>query len=136
MSRRPTNLTIRGGLPDDQTPGWRQLPAAAPLHGGRAAAPEGQEDARAIAVRLDRNMWRAIAQFDVVGDDLDQVDLDSFSIRVEVETSDGWAEFCTVHWTNLGMEWSDVTAAWDEVLRQHREGIHPGSPNDPGRREE
>jgi hypothetical protein len=45
--------------------------------------------ARAIAERLDRNMWRAIAQFDVVGDDLDQVDLDSFSILVEVETSNG-----------------------------------------------
>jgi hypothetical protein len=92
--------------------------------------------AQAIAERLDRNMWRAIAQFDVVGDDLDRVDLDSFSIRVEVETSEGWAKLCTVHWTQLGMEWSDVTAAWDEVLRQHREGIFPDGPNDPGRREE
>ena len=27
-----------------------------------------------IAQRLDRNQWRAIAQFDVVGDDPDQVD--------------------------------------------------------------
>ena len=60
--------------------------------------------ALAIAQRLDRNQWRAIAQFDVVGDDLDQVDLDSFSIRVDVETSNGWAEFCTVQWTQLGME--------------------------------
>jgi hypothetical protein len=83
--------------------------------------------ALAIAQRLDRDQWRAIAQFDVVGDDLDQVDLDSFSIRVEVETSDGWADLCTVHWTQLGMEWSDVTAAWIEVLRQHREGVQPGA---------
>ena len=88
--------------------------------------------ALAIAQRLDRNQWRAIAEFKVVGDDLDQVDLDSFSIRVEVETSDGWADLCTVRWFQLGMEWSDVTAAWDEVLRQHREGIQPGGPNDPG----
>ena len=88
--------------------------------------------ALAIADRLNRNMWRAIAQFDVIGDDLDEVDLGSYSILVEVETSDGWAEFCTVHWTQLGMEWSDVTAAWDEVVRQHREGIQPGGPNDPG----
>ena len=43
-----------------------------------------QKDKRtalAIAQRLDRDEWRAIAQFDVVGDDLDRVDLDSFSIR-------------------------------------------------------
>jgi hypothetical protein len=72
----------------------------------------------------------------VVGDDHDRVDLDSFSIRVEVQTSDGWADLCTVHWTQLGMEWSDVTAAWDEVLRQHREGIFPDGPNDPGRHED
>jgi hypothetical protein len=91
--------------------------------------------ALAIADRLNRNMWRAIAQFDVVGDDLDQVDLDSYSILVEVETSDGWAEFCTVHWTQLGMEWADVENAWDEVLRQHREGVFPDGPNDPHRRD-
>jgi hypothetical protein len=91
--------------------------------------------ARAIAQRLDRNQWRAIAQFDVVGDDLDRVDLDSFSIRVEVETSNGWAQLCTVHWTHLGMEWADVEKAWEEVLRQHREGIQPGGPNDPGHRD-
>jgi hypothetical protein len=97
-----------------------------------------QKDKRtalAIARKLDRDQWRAIAQFDVVGDDHDRVDLDSFSIRVEVETSDGWADLCTVHWTQLGMEWSDVTAAWDEVVRQHREGIQPGGPNDSGRHE-
>jgi hypothetical protein len=97
-----------------------------------------QKDKRvalAIAQRLDRDQWRAIAQFNVVRDDVDLVDLDSFSIRVDVETSDGWAELCTVHWTHLGMEWSDVTTAWDEVLRQHREGIHPGGPNDPGHRD-
>jgi hypothetical protein len=61
-----------------------------------------QKDKRialAIALRLDRNQWRAIAQFDVVGDDHDQVDLNSLSYRVEVETSDGWAPLCTVHWT-------------------------------------
>jgi hypothetical protein len=99
----------------------------------RAALLE-QKDPRtalALADRFDRNMWRAIAQFDVVGDDLDpRVDLDSYSILVEVEASDGWAQLCTVHWTNLGMEWSDVTAAYDEVLRQHREGIQPDGPSD------
>lgn len=88
-----------------------------------------------LARKLDRDEWRAIAQFNVVGDDLDRVDLDSFSIRVEVEVSDGWAQLCTVHWTNLGMEWADVEQAWEEVLRQHREGIFPDGPNDPGRRE-
>ena len=88
-----------------------------------------------LARKLDRDEWRAIAQFDVVGDDLDRVDLDSFSIRVEVEVSDGWAELCTVHWTHLGMEWADVEKAWDEVRRQHREGIFPDGPNDPGRRD-
>jgi hypothetical protein len=97
-----------------------------------------QKDKRtalAIAQRLDRDEWRAIARFDVVGDDLDRVNLDSFSIRVEVEVSDGWAELCTVHWTHLGMEWADVEKAWQEVLRQHREGIFPDGPNDPGRRD-
>jgi hypothetical protein len=89
-----------------------------------------------LARKLDRDEWRAIAQFNVVGDDLDRVDLDSFSIRVEVEVSDGWAQLCTVHWTNLGMEWVDVERAWEEVLRQHREGIFPDGPNDPGRRED
>jgi hypothetical protein len=89
-----------------------------------------------LARRLDRDEWRAIAQFDVVGGDLDRVDLDSFSIRVEVEVSDGWAQLCTVHWTNLGMEWADVERAWEEVLRQHREGVFPDGPNDPGRRED
>lgn len=89
-----------------------------------------------LARKLDRDEWRAIAQFDVVGDDLDRVDLDSFSIRVEVEVSDGWAQLCTVHWTNLGMEWADVERAWEEVLRQHREGVFPDGPNDPGRRED
>ena len=87
-----------------------------------------------LARRLDRDEWRAIAQFNVVGDDLDRVDLDSFSILVEVEVSDGWAQLCTVHWTNLGMEWVDVERAWEEVLRQHREGVFPDGPNDPGRR--
>jgi hypothetical protein len=94
-----------------------------------------QKDKRtalAIAQRLDRNQWRAIAQFDVIGDD--QVDLSSLSYRVEVETSDGWAPLCTVHWTQLGQEWADVEAAWEEVQRQHREGIFPDGPNDPGRR--
>jgi hypothetical protein len=98
-----------------------------------------QKDKRtalALAQRLDRNEWRAIAQFDVVDEDLHQVDLSTFSIRVEIMTSDGWAEFCTVHWTHLGMEWADVEKAWEEVLRQHREGIQPGGPNDPGRRQE
>ena len=89
-----------------------------------------------LAQRLDRDEWRAIAQFNMVGDDHDRVDLDSFSIRVEVEVSDGWAELCTVHWTNLGMEWADVERAWEEVLRQHREGVFPDGPNDPGRRED
>lgn len=98
-----------------------------------------QKDKRtalAIAQRLDRNEWRAIAQFDVIGDDLDRVDLSTLSFRVEVLTSDGWADLCTVHWTNLGLEWVDVEAAWQEILRQHREGIQPYGPNDPGRREE
>jgi len=90
--------------------------------------------ALAIAQRLDRDQWRAIAQFDVVGDDYDQVDLSSLSYRVEVETSDGWAPLCTVHWTQLGQEWADVEAAWEEMLRQHREGIFPDGPNDLGRR--
>jgi hypothetical protein len=97
-----------------------------------------QKDKRtalAIARKLDRNEWRGIAQFDVVGDDLDKVDLNSLSYRVEIQVSDGWATLCTVHWTQLGLEWSDVTAAWEEVLRQHREGIEPGGPNDPGGRE-
>jgi hypothetical protein len=114
-----------------------QPPAAPPVPPYLQDALLHQKDKRtalAIAQRLDRNQWRAIAQFDVVGDDLDRIDLDSFSIRVEVEVSDGWAELCTVHWTQLGMEWSDVTVAWDEVRRQHREGIQPGGPNDPGRR--
>jgi hypothetical protein len=88
-----------------------------------------------LARKLDRGQWRAICQFNVVGDDLDRVDLDSFSILVEVEVSDGWAKFCTVHWTDLGMEWADVEKAWDEVLRQHREGTFPDGPNDPGRRD-
>jgi hypothetical protein len=92
--------------------------------------------ARAIAQRLDRGQWRAIAQFDVVGDEFDQVDLGSLSFRVEVEASGGWAKLCTVHWTDLGLEWADVEAAWEEVLRQHREGTFPDGPNDPGRREE
>jgi hypothetical protein len=87
-----------------------------------------------IAQRLDRDQWRAVVRFDVVGDDYDQVDLSSLSYRVEVETSDGWAQLCTVHWTNLGLEWADVEAAWEEVLRQHREGVFPDGPNDPGRR--
>ena len=104
----------------------------------RAALLE-QKDPRtalALADRFDRNMWRAIAQFDVVGDDLDpRVDLDSYSILVEVEASDGWAQLCAVHWTNLGLEWSDVTAAYDEVVRQHREGIQPDGPSDPGGRD-
>jgi hypothetical protein len=98
-----------------------------------------QKDKRialAIAQRLDRNEWRAIAQFDVVGDDFDRVDLNSLSFRVEVSATGGWAKLCTVHWTNLGLEWADVEAAWDEVLRQHREGTFPDGPNDPGRREE
>jgi hypothetical protein len=90
--------------------------------------------ALAIAQRLDRNQWRAIAQFDVIGDDHDQVDLNSLSYRVEVETSDGWAPLCTVHWTQLGQEWADVEAAWEEVRRQHREGIYPDGPHDIGRR--
>ena len=92
-----------------------------------------QKDKRtalALADRFERNMWRAIARFDVVGDDLDRVDLDSYAIVVEVEASDGWAELCAVHWTNLGLEWSDVTAAYDEVLRQHLEGIQPDGPSD------
>jgi hypothetical protein len=67
-----------------------------------------------LARKLDRDEWRAIAQFNVVG----------------------WAQLCTVHWTNLGMEWADVEQAWEEVLRQHREGIFPDGPNDPGRRED
>jgi hypothetical protein len=96
-----------------------------------------QKDKRtalAIAQRLDRDQWRAIAQFDVIGDDHDQVDLNSLSYRVEVETSDGWAPLCTVRWTQLGQEWADVEAAWEEILRQHREGIFPDGPNHPGRR--
>jgi hypothetical protein len=98
-----------------------------------------QKDKRtvlAIARRLDRDEWRAIAQFDVVGDDLDQVDLNSLNFRIDVEVSDGWATLCTIHWSNLGLEWADVEAAWEEVKRQHREGIFPDGPNDPGRREE
>jgi hypothetical protein len=97
---------------------------------------KNKRTALAIARKLDRNQWRAIAQFSVIGDQVDQVDLSSLSFRVEVEVADGWAELCTVHWTHLGLEWVDVEKAWDEVLRQHREGIQPGGPNDPGRREE
>jgi hypothetical protein len=96
-----------------------------------------QKDKRtalAIARKLDRDQWRAIAQFDVVGDDFDQVDLNSLSFRVDVEVSDGWATLCTIHWSNLGLEWGDVTAAWDEVVRQHREGNFPGGEHDPHRR--
>jgi hypothetical protein len=96
-----------------------------------------QKDKRtalALARKLDRDQWRAVAQFDVVGDDLDQVDLDSLSFRIDVEVSDGWATLCTVHWTRLGLEWSDVTTAWDEVVRQHREGTFPGGEHDPNRR--
>jgi hypothetical protein len=87
--------------------------------------------ALALARKLDRNEYRVIAQFDVAGDDQDRVDLDSLAFRVEVVVSDGWAELCTVAWTRLGLEWSDVTAAWDEVRRQHREGTQPGGPHDP-----
>jgi hypothetical protein len=96
-----------------------------------------QKDKRtalAIARKLDRDQWRAIAQFDVVGDDLDQIDLNSLTFRIDVEVSDGWATLCTIPWTNLGLEWADVEEAWEEVKRQHREGIFPDGPNDPGRR--
>jgi hypothetical protein len=96
-----------------------------------------QKDKRtalAIARKLDRDQWRAIAQFDVVGDDLDEVDLNSLNFRIDVEVSDGWATLCTVHWSNLGLEWADVEAAWDEVVRQHREGTFPGGEHDPHRR--
>jgi hypothetical protein len=71
----------------------------------------------------------------VVGDQHDRVDLDSYSICVEVQVLDGWAELCTVHWTHLGLEWADVEAAYEEVLRQHREGTYPRGPNDPGERD-
>jgi hypothetical protein len=112
-----------------------QLPAAAAYLQDALLHQKDKRTARAIAQRLDRDEWRAIAQFDVVGDDLDRVDLDSFSIRSRSRCGTAGAELCTVHWTHLGMEWSDVTAAWDEVRRQHREGIQPGGPNDPGRRD-
>src|SRR5215218_5612058 len=106
MGQRDTDVPNRGG------PVTRQWDNG--THGTPPAGVNFQ--------RLDRNQWRAIAQFNVTGDELDLVDLDSFSIRVEVEVSDGWAEFCTIHWTNLGMELADVERAWEEVLRQHREG--------------
>jgi hypothetical protein len=96
-----------------------------------------QKDKRtalAIARKLDRDQWRAIAHFDVVGDEVDQVDLNSLAFRIDVEVSDGWATLCTIHWSNLGLEWSDVTTAWDEVVRQHREGISPGGEHDPDHR--
>jgi hypothetical protein len=96
-----------------------------------------QKDKRtalALARKLDRDQWRAVAQFDVVGDELDQVDLNSLSFRIDVEVSDGWATLANIHWSNLGLEWADVEAAWNEVVRQHREGIFPDGPNDPGRR--
>jgi hypothetical protein len=97
-----------------------------------------QKDKRtalAIARKLDRDQWRAVAQFDVVvGDDLDQVDLNSLTFRIDVEVSDGWATLANIHWSNLGLEWADVEAAWEEVKRQHREGIFPGGEHDPNRR--
>ena len=96
-----------------------------------------QKDKRtalALARKLDRDQWRAIAQFDVVGDELDQVDLNSLTFRIDVEVSDGWATLARIPWSNLGLEWADVEAAWEEVKRQHREGIFPDGPNDPGRR--
>jgi hypothetical protein len=69
-----------------------------------------------------------------VGDDLDQVDLNSLTFRIDVEVSDGWATLANIHWSNLGLEWADVEAAWEEVKRQHREGIFPGGEHDPNRR--
>jgi hypothetical protein len=97
-----------------------------------------QKDKRtalAIARKLDQGQWRAITDFEVVGDDLDEVDLASLQFRVEVPVSDGWATLARIHWSNLGLEWADVELAWEETLRQHREGIEPGGPNHPGGRE-
>jgi hypothetical protein len=68
------------------------------------------------------------------GHDLDQVDLNSLTFRIDVEVSDGWATLANIHWSNLGLEWADVEAAWEEVKRQHREGIFPGGEHDPNRR--
>ena len=87
--------------------------------------------AAALADKLDRGQWRARTDWEVVGDQHDQVDLDSLNFCVEVQVSDGWATLTRIHWSRLGLEWADVCRQWDETLRQHREGIYPGGPNDP-----
>jgi hypothetical protein len=87
--------------------------------------------ARALADQLDQGEWRAIATFDVVGDQLDQADLNSLTYRIDVAVRDGWAELCTIHWSLVGLEWADVVMTWEDVLRQHREGTNPGGENDP-----
>jgi hypothetical protein len=90
--------------------------------------------ALAIARKLDRGEWRAVTDFEVVGDDLDEVDLHSLHFRVEVLVSDGWATLARIHWSNLGLEWADVQLFWDQAVRQHREGTFPGGDQDPDRR--
>ena len=95
-----------------------------------------QKDTRtalALAHKLDRDQWRAVAQFDVAGDDLDQVDLNSLTFCIDVEVSDGWATLANIHWSNLGLEWADVEAAWEETVRQHQEGTFPDGEHDPNR---
>jgi hypothetical protein len=65
-----------------------------------------------------------------------KVDMNSLSYVVEVLVRDGWATLCTIHWTNLGLEWADVQDEFEQNLRQWQDGTHPGGPNDPSRREE
>jgi hypothetical protein len=90
----------------------------------------------AVAVCMDdpkRHRFRSVWD---LSEDGTQVDLNSLSYEVEVLVSDGWATLCTVHWTNLGLEWADVQWEFEENRRQWGEGTYPGGPNDPHQRGE
>jgi hypothetical protein len=87
--------------------------------------------ARAIARKLDDGDYRIIATFAL--DHHDRLDPGSMTAQVEVLALDGWAELCSIHWTQLGLEWADVMAEVESVHRQHAEGTYPDGPKDPRR---
>ena len=94
-------------------------------------AQEKQHVRYAAAVCMDdpdRHRFRTVWE---LSEDGTQVDINSLSYVVEVLVRDGWATLCTVHWTNLGLEWADVQWEFEQNLHQWAEGTYPDGPHDP-----
>jgi hypothetical protein len=83
----------------------------------------------AIARKLKAGHYRVISTFEV--DRHDRLIPASMTAQVEILMLDGWAELCSIHWTQLGLEWADVMAEVESLHRQHAEGTYPDGPKDP-----